>query len=194
MSRGTPRDVKREMNLALDHSLPDSSQAALEAHLAKSPPDAMFWDNLQRVDALFSGAPMAEAPLNFADKVMASIAAGKVPAPAKPHRGLSTVFGLLLALIIVLPLLFTAAVTIRQWLSDPAALNILLQQIVLLLNSVAQLTASFFQVLAQYASDNLVIPALLSVTIPITLIWGWMMWYTSLRRQQVVYRIPVRAA
>jgi len=180
------------MNLALDHSLPDPSKAALEARIGKSPQDAVFWDRLQMVDGLLGSAPVAEAPFNFADKVMASIAAGKAPTPVKQHQGLSTVFGLLLALVIVVPLLLSTGMTIRGWLSDPAALNVMLQQIVLLLNNMAQFVMSLFQSLAQITQDSLVIPGLLSVTIPITLIWGWVMWSASLRRQQVVYRIPVR--
>jgi hypothetical protein len=194
MSRATSGDIKRDMNLALDHSLPEASKAALEARIAKSPQDAVLWDRMQMVDGLLGGAPVAEAPFNFADKVMASIAAGKAPTPVKQHRGLSTVFGLLLAIVIVVPLLLTAGVTVRQWLSDPTALSTLLQQIILLLNGISQLAAGLFQMLAQYAQDNRVIPALLSVTIPITLVWGWVMWMTSLRRQQIVYRIPVRVA
>jgi hypothetical protein len=90
------------------------------------------------------------------------------------------------------PLAATAITALLRWLSDPAALNNLMQQIVLTLNSIAEAVASLFQIIASYLAGNAALPALLTTIIPLVMIWGWFMWYTSQRRRQVVYRIPVR--
>jgi hypothetical protein len=195
------RDIKREMNLALDHELVDEARSALDTHLSSSAQDAALWDRMQTVDHLLSAEPLVEAPSDFASKVMAFIAANTVNAPsvqenleARSRAGLGAAFGLVLAVVITVPLVATALIAVQRWLSDPAALNTLLQQTVLFLNTIAQAVASFLQVIASYTVDNPILPALLTTLIPLTMIWGWLMWYTSLRRQQVVYRIPVRVA
>jgi anti-sigma factor RsiW len=193
-TRHTKRNIKRDMNLALDHALSDKAEAVLRAHLPTAPGDAALWDSLQAVDNLLKGEPMVQAPPDFASKVMASIAAGAAPskAPARRATRPGSALEVLLAVVIVVPLAATAVIAILRWLSDPAALNDLMQQIVLALNSVAQAVASLFQILASYLTGNAVLPALLTTIIPLIMIWGWFMWYTSQRRRQVVYRIPVR--
>jgi anti-sigma factor RsiW len=187
-------NIKRDMNLALDHALPDQAEAAFHVHLSTTPGDAALWDRLQAVDGLLKSEPMVQAPPDFASKVMASIAAGTAPskAPAGRLARTGSILELLLAVVIVVPLAATAVIAVLRWLSDPAALNNLMQQIVLALNSIAQAVASLFQVLANFLTGNAVLPALLTTIIPLIMIWGWFMWYTSQRRRQVVYRIPVR--
>ena len=193
-TRHTKRNIKRDMNLALDHVLSEKAEAALHAHLSTSPSDVALWDRLQAVDGLLRSEPMVQAPPDFASKVMASIAAGTAPskAPAKRPIRSGSALELLLAVVIVVPLAATAVIAILRWLSNPAALNNLMQQIVLTLNSIAQAVASLCQALASYLTGNAVLPALLTTIIPLIMIWGWFMWYTAQRRRQVVYRIPVR--
>ncbi len=193
-TRHTKRNITRDMNLALDHVLSDRAEEALHAHLSTAPSDVALWDRLQAVDGLLRSEPMLQAPPDFASKVMASIAAGTAPSTA-PARRLTisrAALELLLAVVIVVPLAATAVIAILRWLSNPAALNNLMQQIVLTLNSIAQAVASLFQMIASYLTGNSALPALLTTIIPLVMIWGWFMWYTSQRRRQVVYRIPVR--
>ena len=45
-----------------------------------------------------------------------------------------------------------------------------------------------------YTVETPILPALLTTLIPLVMLWGWLMWYTALRRKQIVYRIPVRIA
>jgi anti-sigma factor RsiW len=190
----TERSIRRDMNLALDHALPDSAEAALHAHLSSAPGDAALWERLRAVDGLLRSEPMVQAPPDFASKVMASIAAGAATskAPARRLARLGSALEPLLAVGIVIPLAAAAVIAILHWLSDPAALNNLMQQIVLALNTVAQAAASLFQALANFLTGNAVLPALLTTIIPLIMIWGWFMWYTAQRRRLVVYRIPVR--
>jgi anti-sigma factor RsiW len=193
-TRHTKRNIARDMNLALDHTLSDKAEAALHAHLSTAPGDAALWDRLQAVDGLLGNEPMVQAPPDFASKVMASITAGTAPStvPARRLTISRSALELLLAVVIVVPLAATAITALLRWLSDPAALNNLMQQIVLTLNSIAEAVASLFQIIASYLAGNAALPALLTTIIPLVMIWGWFMWYTSQRRRQVVYRIPVR--
>ncbi len=190
----TARAVKRDMNLALDHALPDKAEAALRVHLRGSPEDAALWDRMQAVDNLLRSESMAEAPPDFASRVMAAVAAQaeEEAVIVEDRAGLRAGLGLLLLAVIAVPLLATAIIGVQHWLSDPAAINNLLQQIVLLLNSMAQAVASIFQVIAGFLDGNAILPALLTTGIPLIMIWGWFMWYASQKRRQVVYHIPVR--
>ncbi len=190
------RDLKRDMNLALDHLLPDTDQAALDARVAASPEDAALWTRMQMVDHMLTSEPMIEAPLDFASKVMVAVATAPAPgmAPSKGRAGLSAAFGLMLALVIMVPAVSLGLIGLQHWLSDPAAISTLFQQIVQFLNTVAQAIASLLQTLAEYTIETPILPALLTTLVPLVMLWGWLMWYTSLRRRQVVYRIPVRVA
>lgn len=196
-SFSTQRNIERDMNLALDDALPETAQAALKAHLAGSPRDAALFNRMRDVDKLFANASMVQAPPDFASKVMMAIAmqTAEASAPATMSQtGTGAAFGLLLAFLVLVPLAVAAVHAVQNWLSDPAAIHTLLQQLVMMLNNLAQAIASLFQVIASYTVDKPVLPALLTTTIPLTMIWGWFMWYTSIRRHQVIYHIPVRMA
>jgi anti-sigma factor RsiW len=190
MHNSQQRDIKRDMNLALDHVLPDADRAALDTHIAGSPEDAALWTRLKTVDHLLGGEPILQAPPDFASKVMVAIAAAPAPTRAR-NRGF---LGLFLIIGILVPLVSLGLIGLQHWLSDPAAITIALQQVVQFLNSAAQTFASLLQTLAAYTVETPILPALLTTLIPLVMVWGWLMWYTSLRRQQVVYRIPVRTA
>lgn len=189
-------NLKREMNLALDNELSETAQTAFGAELARSPHDTHLWENMQAIDRLLSSEPMVEAPLDFASKVMASIAAANAAdaakAPAKQARGLGAALGLLLVALVVLPLALLVGISIQRLASDPSTLSALLQQIVQLLNTIAQAVATMFLVIADYATNNPVLPLFLVLTIPLLMLWGWLMRYAGQRRQLVVYRIPVQ--
>jgi hypothetical protein len=100
--------------------------------------------------------------------------------------------GVLLALLIVLPLALLLSIGMQRLTSDPSTLGALLQQIVQLLNTIAQTVATLFLVIADYATNNPVVPLLAVLTIPLVMLWGWFMRYAGQRRQLVVYRIPVQ--
>ncbi len=153
-----------------------------------------MWDRMQAVDNLLRSEPVEEAPPDFASKVMAAVAAEAATdmAPARNQAGVRAGLGLLLLVVIAVPLVVMTIVGVQHWLSDPAAINNLMQQIVRLLNSMAQAIASIFQVIAGFLAGNAILPALLTTIIPLIMIWGWFMWYASQKRRQVVYHIPVR--
>ena len=189
-------EVRRDMNLALDNSLSDTDRTKFEQHLAVSPYDRMVWEGMQSVDRLLrSERGDMQAPPDFAMRVMASIAAGKAPQPEHQRTDLRAVIGLLLAIALLLPVVLTTMLFVRHLLTDPTAQQVLLQQITIVVRAGAQAISSVFQVVAAYVSSNVIIMGLLITSAGVTtLAWGWMIRYFAVRRTQVVYRIPVRAA
>lgn len=192
----TKRNIEQDINLALDDALSEPEQAALRVHLAGAPDDAAVFNRMRAVDNLFSSAGMCQAPVDFASKVMAAIAAQPADqvTQARIRSSLGAAIGLLVAFVAMVPLAVVGVITLQHWLGNPAAINVLMQQVVMLLNALSQALASLFSMLATYTIDKPILPALLTTTIPLVMIWGWSMWYASMRRQQVVYRIPVRMA
>lgn len=193
------RNIKHEMNLALDHMLTDEQEKVFEIRVTASPSDSLRWDRMQMVDSLFRNEPMLDAPIDFASKLMASIAAIESGAelakpPVKKRAGLDPALSLLLVAVVLSPLAALGVLTVQYWRSDPAALNDLLQRFVLLLNSVTQSMAGFLQVILSTVADKPILPALLTTIIPLLMVWAWFMWYAAQRSQQVVYRIPVMVA
>jgi hypothetical protein len=189
----TQKNLKHDMNLALDHLLPDSD--AFEARMSALPTssrEALLWDRMQMVDALLRNDSEIAAPPDFASRVIASIAAG--PAPVKAHAPMGAALALALIALFLVPLAVGGVVVVQRLLTDPGALNALVQQLVAILNFVAQAVTSTFQVIASSVIDQPILPALLITIIPLVVVWGWFMWYVSQRRQQVVYRIPVSFA
>ena len=191
------RSIEHAMNMALDDTLPETAEAELKAHFANSPGDAALFNRMREVDNLLASASAVQAPPQLASRIMAAIAAqaaeGKAPART-PQTGTSTALGLVLLFLIMAPLAVLGISAAQRWIGDPEAINTLMQQFVLLLNGLAQAIASVLQMIATYTVDKPVLPALLTTTIPLIMIWGWFMWYTSMRRQQVVYRSPVSVA
>src|SRR5438046_5351153 len=114
----TQKNLKHDMNLALDHLLPDSD--AFEARMSALPAssrEALLWDRMQMVDALLRGDSDLEAPPDFASKVMASIAAN--PARARSQGRFGAASSMLLITLILIPLAIGGWLFIERLLSDP---------------------------------------------------------------------------
>jgi len=185
--RYTRQTARHDMNLALDGELPEAERASLVTHLETSRADAVMWANMQTVDQLFSAEPMLQAPVDFAACVMSAIAVEKQP--ARQRNDLRAVIGLLLTVIVLLPLVLSTLIFVQRWLSDPAALNVLLRQVMMLINTIAQAVTSIFQVIAQYAAGSLIFVGFLATAALAVMALQWL----AGRREVVVYRIPVIA-
>ncbi len=188
--RYTRQTARHDMNLALDGELPDSAKASLTAHLETSRADAALWAKMRTVDQLFSAEPMLNCPVDFAARVMTAIAAEKRPEAARQRNDLRAVIGLLLTVLLLLPVVISALIFVQRWLSDPAALNVLLRQVMLLINTLAQAVTSMFQVIAQYAAGSLILMGLLASAVLAVMAIQWL---AARRDENVVYRIPVIA-
>jgi hypothetical protein len=191
------RAVLHVMNRALDGDLSPSAWASLSAHLGASGQDSALWNNMQQVDRLLGSEPMAQAPVDFCATLMATIAALPTPrrlSESQKHRNdFRTMMGLLLSVIILMPLVVSVLVFVQHWLSDPAALNALLHQLMLLISTMGQAITSILPVIAPYAIGSVIVAFVVTVLSTSLLAVG-MRWHLSLRREMVVYRIPVIAA
>ncbi|MEP7285913.1 MAG: hypothetical protein ABI947_09110 [Chloroflexota bacterium] len=186
------QDARRDMNMALDSQLSDTTQESLYAHLAESRQASQLWENMQKVDRLLANEPMLQAPPTFAAMLMASLSTRPAPQPVYHRTDLRAVVGLLLAVCVVLPGVIATLIVVQRWLSDPDALNMLVQRLVWLLNTIAQAFTAMLEVIAHYAVAN---PFLFSVA-PMLMVAAilWSTSYVTNRREQIVYRIPVQAA
>lgn len=153
------------------------------------------WDGMRTVDRLFSTAPIIDAPTDFADKVMAILAAQDFGAPTdnsassksgSPRR--RRFLGRLLSVAILLPLACGLLIFSR----NPAALALIMHQAIVWFNTAGRNIAALSGMLLRYTPSTLLAPAMLMTAALIVGVWLWLMSYTSTRRQQPVYRIPVR--
>lgn len=186
--RYTRQTARHDMNLSLDGELSESAKASLDLHLEKSSADSTLWLNMRSVDQMFGAEPMLQAPCDFAARVMAAIAVESQPEAVRQRNDLRAVMGLLLTVIVLLPLVVSTLLFVQRWVSDPAALNVLLQQVMNLINMIAQAVMSIFQVIAEYAAGGLILVGLLATAALAAMGLQWLV-----NRNEVVYRIPVIA-
>jgi hypothetical protein len=191
--RYSRRQVRQDMNMALDNALSMSDEAALHQHLAKSHKDADLFEGMKTVDRLFSAEPMLQAPPNFAANLMASIAAGKAPQPVaqQPSTNMRALLGFFLATLMLMPVFLLVMSYVHQLLTDPAALSLLLQRMVWLINIVTSTLGSLLQVLAQHINGNLIAFGALLTAGCVMVFWRGFNRVFS-RKDLVVYRIPVQ--
>lgn len=188
------RDLKRDMNLALDGMLDDEASIQLAKRLAESPKEVL-WDRMQKVDRLLASEPGLQAPPDFAMKVMSAISAGKMPLPAHNRTDLRAVIGMLLAVALLLPVVLITLLFMRQLLTDPVALNTLIAQVSVVFNTGIQAITSVFRGIANnITGDTLLVVSLITSLTLSLLTWSGMVRFFTAKRQQVVYRIPVQAA
>jgi hypothetical protein len=188
--RYTRQTARHDMNLALDGELSQSERATLDLHLEKSSADLTLWNNMRSVDQMFSAEPMLQAPCDFAARVLAAIAVDNQPETVRKRSDLRAVMGLLMIVIVLLPLVVSTLLFVQRWLNDPAALSVLLQQVMNLVNMIAEAVISIFQVIAQYAAGGLIVAGILAI---VALSVMALHWFATSRDDSVVYRIPVIA-
>ncbi len=187
----TQQRHKRAMNLAIDRLLDQDERSALDAHLDQSPDDARLWGRMQRADRMLRSAPMIHAPQSFSTRLMSAIAAGRQPT-TDTRYGLGIAIGLMVAAFTAIPILGIVLFIIGSILSDMTALQLFLSQIILILNGLSLLVGDLMRAVSTFVTANPLIVVLALVMLPLTALWGYMMWGLMTRYQQVTYRIPVR--
>jgi hypothetical protein len=193
--RYNKQTARQDMNLALDDMLDDAS--SLYKHLVISPQDRQLWDDMQTVDRLFSAEPMLQAPVDFATKVMASIAEGSAQDthahPIRQRSDFRAVMALALTVIVLMPIVLGTSLTLYNLLRDPGAMTVLGYQIAGIFQVIGQTFNAALQVAAPYFMPLLVALGAMSLTFYATMIWiGFTR--SANRREMVVYRIPVTVA
>ncbi|MBN2303994.1 MAG: hypothetical protein JXQ72_05930 [Anaerolineae bacterium] len=164
----------QNMHSALDHDLSEEEQAALHAHLEKSSEAAQESDRLHQTDELLRSTPQAAPSPGFADRVMAALAA--LPLPDFMNRQLSVglALGLATAAILMVPLLSVALILLLSVITDPGALNAVLQTLIDAMSYLIGIGADFVRELRSFVSGNPLVLVLLSAVIPVTVFWGWL--------------------
>jgi hypothetical protein len=187
--------ARQDMNLALDDMLTDA--APLNKHLAMSPKDAHLWQDMQTVDRLFSAEPTLQAPIDFAARVMASIAEGAAQDahahPIRQRSDLRAMVALVITVMMLMPVVLGTSLTLYNLLREPAAISVLKYQIAGLLSVIGQSFNTAVQMVTPYATPLLIALGAMSLMFYATMIWiGFTR--SANRREMVVYRIPVTVA
>jgi hypothetical protein len=164
------------MNSALDQELSERELEALHNHLEASEEAATAWDRLQQTDELLRTTPLAAPSPGFARRVMAAIAA--MPLPGFVHRqpGIGIALGLLVAALITVPVFSVLFFVLLTVITDPGTLQTILQTVLNAASYVISLMANLAGEIENIVRDTPVLAALLTTMIPVTLLWGWLIW------------------
>lgn len=158
------------------------------------------WERMQQVERVFRNAPMVDAPPDFANKVMLTIASKQFDDMNKPSSGGSSntkggggkLLGgrkLLFFMSMIIGPIFSTLLLVTA--VQGGLLNDVVRQLVLWYNDIGLRVAGLWQSLAQVAPSNVLMPLLLTVAVGMVAAWVWVMNYLASHRQQVVYHIPV---
>lgn len=166
-----------KLNTALDHELTEQEWEALNNDLADSPEIAAYWERLSTVDHILHEAPLVGPSAGFASRVMAAIASIHLP----DHRRLSVGFGIGLgvAALLVIPVLSAGLLLLLSVVTDPGTYTRLLQVVTSGVSYLIDLGADLSSELETLVTETPMIPALLSTAIPVSMVWGWLVWYLS---------------
>jgi hypothetical protein len=172
-------DVKlqQSMNGALDHELSEHELAALSAQLDESQEAATQWERLRTTDELMRTTPLVAPSPGFARRVMAAIAAIPLPEFAQRQLGIGIALGLAVAAFLTVPILSVLFFVFFSVLTDPGALNTVLQTLINGASYTIGLMANIAGDLEATATDTPMLLLLLSTMIPITALWAWLVRY-----------------
>lgn len=175
MARDEQRN-QQQMNEALDHSLSDEEMATLHARIAASDETAEQWDHLRQTDELLRTTPMVEAPVGFADRVMAMIATMPLPGFAKKNPSVGIALGLLVAGLFTIPVFSVALLIILSVITNPGAILTFATALFHAAGYIISLITDIIGQIESRATGTPVLIALVTTMIPVTLLWGWVLW------------------
>ena len=171
-------DLKSQhsMNSSLDHEQSEQEWAALNAQLEESPRAAAQVDLLRKTDELLRTTPAIAPAPGFARRVMAAIAAMPLPEFAQRHLGVGIALGLVIAALFTIPIFSVVFLLVWSVLANPGALNSLLQAIINAASYLIGLVADIAGEIETAAEDTPMLVALLTTMVPVTILWGWLIW------------------
>lgn len=118
-------DVHERMSEALDRRLPAGEARSFRAHVGTCPACAQEWERWQRIDALFRGAPLAEAPRDLTAQILARLRP-RVPWLPLSASVLALAVGLnVLAALFLLPALAAVCSTALAVAGRPGVVEVL---------------------------------------------------------------------
>lgn len=168
---------QQSMNRALDHDLSEQELEALNSHLHGSAEDAAHWERLRQTDELLRITPMVAPAAGFTNRVMAAIAAMPMPQFAKQHLSVGIALGLAMAALLTVPILSIVFWILVSVLTDPGTLNEWLQTLINAAGYVINLLSDLAGEVRGAARQTPMLLALLTTMIPLTVLWGWLIWY-----------------
>jgi len=175
MARSEQRS-QQQMNEALDHTLSDEEMETLHARIAESDETAEQWEQLRRTDAFLRQTPMEEAPAGFADRVMAAIAAMPLPGFAKKYPSVGIALGLLIAGLFTIPVFSVLLIIILSVITDPGAILSFAMALFHAAGYIISLITDIVGQVESHATGTPVLVALVTTMIPVTMLWGWVLW------------------
>ncbi len=170
------RDEQRQINDALDHALSDEEMAALHTRIAESDDLAERWEQLRRTDELLHKTPMVDAPNGFADRVMAAIAALPLPGFARKNPSIGIALGLLMAGLLTIPVFSVLLVIILSVITNPGAIQSFAMTLFDAAGYIISLIGDIIGQVEARATGTPVLIALVTTMVPVTLLWGWLLW------------------
>jgi hypothetical protein len=173
------RDEQRnqqQMNEALDHTLSDEDMATLHARIAESEETGEQWDQLRRTDELLHTTPMEKAPAGFADRVMAMIATMPLPGFARKNPSVGIALGLLVAGLFTIPVFSVVLIIILSLITNPGAIQAFAMALFHAAGYIISLIADIVGQAESRATGAPVLIALVTTMIPVTMLWGWVLW------------------
>jgi hypothetical protein len=169
-------DPLQSMNSALDQELSEQEWEALNAHLEQSEEASNIWEHLRQTDELLHTTPLIAPSPGFANRVMAAIAAMPLPGFMRREPGIGIALGLLVAALVTVPVFSISFFVLLTVLTDPGTLHTLLQTVLGAASYVIGLMADLAGEIEHMVKDTPVLAALLTTMIPVTLLWGWLIW------------------
>jgi len=175
MAREEQRN-QQHMNEALDHALSEEDMAALHARIAESDEAAEQWDHLRHTDELLRTTPKVDAPAGFADRVMAMIATMPLPGFARKNPSVGIALGLLIAGLFTIPVFSVLLVIILSVITNPGAIQTFAVALFHAAGYIISLIADIVGRVESRATGAPVLIALVTTMIPVTMLWGWVLW------------------
>lgn len=162
---------QRLMQEALDEQMTREALEMLHRQLDWDPDAAAQFNRLKRVDEMLRNAPYERAPARLALGIMARLAATMRPEQVEQSSSLALAMALSLAILIALPVLALAISLMLSAMGNPAALNMLLQQLAHVLALIVAILEKLVEgaqtIIATYPQA----PLLMISVLPILVFW-----------------------
>jgi len=169
-------DPLQSMNSALDQELSEQEWHALHQRLDESGEAAAAWERLRQTDELLRTTPLVAPSPGFTSRVMAALAAMPLPGFAHRQPGIGIALGLLIAALITVPIFAGLFFVLLTVITDPGSIRSILQAVLNAVGYLMSLVSDLAGEIRHMAEDTPVLAALVTAIIPLTLLWGWLIW------------------
>lgn len=167
---------RQKMNSALDHELSEEELAELQSRLEGTPEDSEEWEQLRKTDELLRTTPMVGPSAVFRKRVMDAIAAMPLPEFVKRDLNMGLALGLLAAAILAIPAMALVLFLVLSLITNPATFSTLLQASIDVMSYGVGLAVDIADEVRDWVAETPALAVLLVLTIPLSAIWGWILW------------------